>query len=195
MFFEIRVCFLNFCLVGCVCFGTRLDAVAQFDEIVPCCHELINVLAQLQRFQFVLIAFHEALLCQNDFTVMNFCLEDSLREIGIRCSVVSIAVNVAGIVNACLSGERNGYLALVKCLVPYDLRLVAVQQITEFAAHNVLFGNLGSVALMRTELVDEVTVVAGNIIRIAGKGVGIALSGINLNLSCKGTVGKCRFRT
>ena len=76
--FQILVRFLYLLLVGGVCFCTRLDAVAQLNEVVPGGHELVDILARLQRIQFALIAFHKALLCQNVLAELTFYVENSL---------------------------------------------------------------------------------------------------------------------
>ena len=190
MLFQILVCFLHFRLVSCIRIGTRNDTATQFNEIVPCSHKFINIVACLQHIQLIPIVLYKALLCQNALTVFPFCVKYSLCKISIRCRVISIAVNLTSLVNTCLRGEREGEFLFFKFLSPYYLSLVAIQQITEFATLDILCGNLGRIALMRTELVDKIAVGTGDIIWITGKGIGITLTCIHFDTASKGTVRK-----
>ena len=187
---QIQVCILHFLLVGSIGFGTGNDASAEFQQTVPYSHEFIDIATLLQGIQLAEVILHEALLRQYILEEFTLCVEHALCEVGIRSCIVGIAVNLAGIVNTCIRWEREGDFLFFNFLIPYDLSLVTVQQIAELTALDILCGNLDCVVLMRTELVDEVAVGAGDISRITGKCVGVALTGIHLDDAGKGAVGQ-----
>ena len=145
--------------------------------------------------QCSLVALYQALLCLCVLAEIGFGTKNLISKSCVCCLIVSISANIASFVYTFVSREGEGQFIFLECLVPDDVRLVAIQQVAEHTVCHILGINLGGVRLMRTEFVHEVAVGACNIVRVTGKGIGVTLAGINVYHTRKSTVGKRRLRS